>query len=114
MKGTFSVTILALASSASKGIRTVEFLTPLNKCKSDKQRMLAWLTTEMVTGHYSFGLRALRSLASLFVRRRLLISVYRLSPSAHYAYAAYAAVVPVVPADVADAVGVDVAALVAL
>lgn len=111
MKGTFSVTILAAATSASKGIRTVESLTPLNKCKSDKQRLLAWVTTEMVTGHYSFGLRALRSLASLFVRRRLLISVYRLSPSAHYAYAAYAAVVP---ADVADAVGVDVAALVAL
>lgn len=76
--------------------------------------MLGWVTTEMVTGHYSFGLRGLRSLASLFVRRRLLISVYRLSPSAHYAYAAYAAVVPVVPTDVVDAVSVDVATLVAL
>lgn len=73
--------------------------------------MLGWVTTEMVTGHYSFGLQGLHSLASLFVRRRLLISVYRLSPSAHYAYGAYAAVVPT---DVVDAVSVDVAALVAL
>lgn len=68
-------------------------------------------------GNYRNGCRALQlrltssSFASLFVLRRLLISVYRLSPRAHYAYAAYA---PVVPADVADAVSVDVAALVAL